>query len=407
MAGGAIETDGLGKRYLLGATRGQYDTLREAISRASSRRFRAQRQADQFWALRDVSIAVEAGESVGLIGPNGAGKTTLLRLLARITEPTVGVSRTRGRVGSLLEVGSGFHRELTGRDNVYLNGAVLGMSRRDTKRRFDDIVDFAGVEEFLDTPLKRYSAGMQLRLAFSVAAHLEPDIVLVDEVLAVGDLDFQQRCLTRMSELGREGRTVVFVSHDLGSVRRLCSRTIWIDSAEVRADGASHDVIGQYIARHGESSYSVALPARPGQAIDVQWVGVTDAGGTPGEPLSGESFFVRAHLGVRKGIRDLDAALYINNPEGVRVVDEAWSETGGALLLGGSLQPREIFIEVPGALVPGEYFIGVWVSSEDECFFFDEVMAFRVQPQPTDKRASLDKTRILACRGGLQTRVLE
>jgi ABC-2 type transport system ATP-binding protein/lipopolysaccharide transport system ATP-binding protein len=273
--------------------------------------------------------------------------------------------------------------------------------------RFDDIVEFAGVAEFLDTPLKRYSAGMQLRLAFSVAAHLEPDIVLVDEVLAVGDLDFQQRCLTRMSELGREGRTVMFVSHDLGAVRRLCPRSIWIDSAEVRADGPSPDVIAKYVARHGASSSSVALPARPGQAIDVQWAGVTDADGKPGEPLSGESFFVRAHLGVRERIRDLDAALYINNAEGVRVVDEAWSESGRALLPDDSLQPHEIFIEVPGSLVPGEYFVGVWVSSEDECFFFEEVMAFRVLPQPTDRPASLDKTRIVACRGGLQARVLE
>ena len=199
------------------------------------------------WALRDVDFEIEEGDVVGIVGRNGAGKTTLLKVLARIVRPTTGVVRMRGRVGALLEVGTGFHPELTGRENVFLNGVVLGMSRREIDRRFDDIVEFAGVERFLDTPLKRYSSGMYLRLAFAVAAHIDPDILVVDEVLAVGDAEFQRRCLGRMSEFGREGRTVVFVSHDTGAVGQLCRRAIWLEHGKVRDDGSVESVLAAYL----------------------------------------------------------------------------------------------------------------------------------------------------------------
>src|SRR5262245_26450585 len=230
----AIEARNLGKRYRLGQS--GYATLREKLG---SRRGlqHGPTEAREIWALRDLDLEIREGDVLGFVGRNGAGKTTLLKTIARIVRPTTGVVRVRGRVGALLEVGTGFHPELTGRENIYLNGVVLGMSRREIDRRFDDIVEFAGVERFLDTPLKRYSSGMYLRLAFAVAAHIDPDVVIVDEVLAVGDAEFQRRCLGRMSEFGREGRTVLFVSHDTGAVASLCSRAVWLDAGEIKADG--------------------------------------------------------------------------------------------------------------------------------------------------------------------------
>jgi lipopolysaccharide transport system ATP-binding protein len=233
MAVPTIEARGVGKQYRLGENAAMYGTLREALGTALRRGGGRSGPTRDIWALRDVDLSVHEGEAMGLIGSNGAGKTTLLRILARITEPTVGVTRTRGRVGALLEVGTGFHPELSGRDNVFLSGAVMGMTRSDVRRRFGEIIEFAGVEAFADTPLKRYSSGMRLRLAFAVAAHLEPELMLVDEVLAVGDYDFQRRCLNRMATLREEGRTVVFVSHDLGAITRLCSRAVWIDHGRV------------------------------------------------------------------------------------------------------------------------------------------------------------------------------
>src|SRR4051812_33843922 len=209
----AIETEHLTKRYLLG--QGQATTLREAIASRSGRA-----APREILSLDDVGLEVEQGEALAVIGANGAGKSTLLKILSRITEPTSGVSRTRGRVAALLEVGTGFHPELTGRENVYLNGAILGMTRRDIKRRYDEIIEFAGVARFVDTPVKRYSSGMYLRLAFSVAAHLEPDILVVDEVLAVGDAEFQRKCISAMASAEQAGRTVVFVSHDLDAITR-------------------------------------------------------------------------------------------------------------------------------------------------------------------------------------------
>ena len=241
----AIEVEGLGKRYPLGEDFGRYLTIRESI--ASWLRRDPPEAAGETWALQGMDFSLDEGEVLGVIGRNGAGKTTLLRILSRITEPTTGISRTRGRVGMLLDVGTGFHPELTGRENVFLNGALLGMSTAEVRRRFDEIVEFAGVERFLDTPIKRYSAGMQARLAFSVAAHLEPEILLVDEVLAVGDAAFQRKCLGKMTDVAREGRTVVFVSHSMTAIEGLCDRALWLDGA-VRADGSPSDVIAAYLS---------------------------------------------------------------------------------------------------------------------------------------------------------------
>ncbi|MDX1616045.1 MAG: ABC transporter ATP-binding protein, partial [Candidatus Promineifilaceae bacterium] len=216
----AIQVEQLSKRYRIGRTQIQHDMLREALA-ASLRNLAARvarngrRRDDELWALKDVSFTVEEGTVIGVIGRNGAGKSTLLKILSQITEPTSGRAILRGRVGSLLEVGTGFHPELTGRENVYLSGALLGMRRREIERRFDEIVDFSGIERFIDTPIKRYSSGMNVRLGFAVAAHLEPEILLVDEVLAVGDMAFQRKCLKKMNEIGEQGRTVLFVSHNM------------------------------------------------------------------------------------------------------------------------------------------------------------------------------------------------
>ncbi|MDQ4131233.1 MAG: ABC transporter ATP-binding protein, partial [Actinomycetota bacterium] len=215
MGRNAVEVEALSKRYFLGEDHAAVRNLRETLAAGVQRIGRGRRPREEIWSLKDVNLHIPEGTALGVIGRNGAGKSTLLKILSRITEPTSGVARTRGRVGSLLEVGTGFHPELTGRENIFLNGAILGMPRREIERAFDEIVGFAGVERFLDTPVKRYSSGMYLRLAFSVAAHLEADILLVDEVLAVGDAEFQRKCLGRMASVEREGRTVVFVSHNL------------------------------------------------------------------------------------------------------------------------------------------------------------------------------------------------
>ncbi|HEY8645031.1 MAG TPA: polysaccharide ABC transporter ATP-binding protein [Gaiellaceae bacterium] len=247
----AIEVEGLSKRYQLGETVAVYDTLRDSIARSATRLMRSgggsTHRRDEVWALQDVSFNVEQGEMIGLIGRNGAGKTTLMRVLSRITYPTQGRARLRGRLGSLLEVGTGFHPELSGRDNIYLNGAILGMRRFEISRRFDEIVEFAGVSKFIDTPVKRYSSGMYLRLAFSVAAHLEPEILLVDEVLAVGDAEFQKRCLGKMESIGQSGRTIVFVSHSMPTIMRICERVILLDAGKVVDDGPTARVVAEYL----------------------------------------------------------------------------------------------------------------------------------------------------------------
>lgn len=251
MADYAIQVAGLSKQYYIGE-KVNYGTLRDALvntARAVLRRKGGKRRTrESIWALQDVSFDVGQGEVVGIIGRNGAGKSTLLKLLSRITEPTTGYADVWGRVGSLIEVGTGFHPELTGRENTYLNGAILGMGRREIQSKFDEIVAFAGVDQFIDTPVKQYSSGMYLRLAFAVAAHLETDILLVDEVLAVGDAAFQAKCLGKMDGVARSGRTVLFVSHNMAAVAALCQRSVWLDRGRLRAVGQTAEVITEYLA---------------------------------------------------------------------------------------------------------------------------------------------------------------
>ncbi|MDO7840926.1 ABC transporter ATP-binding protein [Sphingomonas immobilis] len=270
----AIRAEGLGKKYLIGHETESYTALRDVVSRRARRFGRsvidmargrpnvAGDHVEEFWALDHVDFEIARGDVVGIIGRNGAGKSTLLKVLSRITEPSSGRLEIRGRVASLLEVGTGFHPELTGRENIYLNGAILGMSRGEIKRKFDDIVAFAEVDRFLDTPVKRYSSGMYVRLAFSVAAHLEPEILVVDEVLAVGDAEFQKKCLGKMGEVAGQGRTVLFVSHNMGAVRQLCTRGILLAKGKVIADTDADSAIALYSSTVQEA-YGISFEARP------------------------------------------------------------------------------------------------------------------------------------------------
>lgn len=242
-----IEVQHLSKKYSLGRKREMYRTFRDTFMDAISHPFQKRARKEDFWALRDISFTAQPGEVVGIIGKNGAGKSTLLKILSRITDPSEGQVIMRGRVASLLEVGTGFHPELSGRENIYLSGSVLGMGKEEIGRKFDEIVDFAEIEKFLELPIKRYSSGMYMRLAFSVAAHLDPEILLVDEVLAVGDIAFQKKCLGKMDSVARGGRTVIFVSHQLEFLAQLCKRCLLVDKGKIIEDGPSRDVISHYI----------------------------------------------------------------------------------------------------------------------------------------------------------------
>jgi lipopolysaccharide transport system ATP-binding protein len=245
----AIQADGLGKRYVLGAASARYDSLRERLTgvvQTFFSRSRGTKEKREFWALRNVSFSIAHGENVGIIGLNGAGKSTLLKILSRITDPTSGRARIDGRVGALLEVGTGFHQELTGRENVYLYGSILGMRKAEVGRKFDAIVEFAGIPQFIDTPVKRYSSGMYVRLAFAVAAHMEPDILLLDEVLAVGDLAFQRKCLDHAKELQKRDATILFVSHNMFSIKTLCERVIYLRGGQIEHDGSVESGIEFY-----------------------------------------------------------------------------------------------------------------------------------------------------------------
>jgi lipopolysaccharide transport system ATP-binding protein len=256
-----IKVENLSKKYIIGHDRNaggeyRYNSLRDSIAHTVRGMYQRLRhplspnlegtELEDFWALKDINFEIKQGDRVGIIGRNGAGKSTLLKILSRITEPTTGKITLNGRVASLLEVGTGFHPELTGRENIYLNGAVLGMTRIEIKKKFDEIVDFSGVEKFLDTPVKRYSSGMYVRLAFAVAAHLEPEILLVDEVLAVGDAEFQKKCLGKMEDVSKEGRTVIFVSHNMGAINKLCNKSFLIENGQIIEEGGSSHVISSY-----------------------------------------------------------------------------------------------------------------------------------------------------------------
>ncbi len=327
----AIQVEGLGKQYRLGTR--AHDTFRDLLAdRFESivrRRGSRQPAKEAFWALRDVSFEIAAGHNVGFIGLNGAGKSTLLKLLARITKPTTGRARIAGRVGALLEVGTGFHAELTGRENTFLYGAILGMSKQEVRRKFEAIVDFAGIKDFIDTPVKRYSSGMYVRLAFSVASHLEPEILLLDEVLSVGDLPFQAKCIAFVKRLQQSNATILFVSHNMFSIKTMCKRVIYLNKGEIRYDGPTDGGIALY---EGDCRLST-LPwteRRPDEwTVRVTEIAVTDESGRPKSVFDhGERMRVRLEYEVRQQLEALNFIVAFVRSDGVACCNYS-TETDG------------------------------------------------------------------------------
>jgi lipopolysaccharide transport system ATP-binding protein len=361
-----IEVCGLSKSYRLGATHQHYRRLSETLQDAALRPFRRSRAAQHhpgsIWALDDVSLSIDEGEVVGIIGRNGSGKSTLLKILSRVTHPTAGEARLRGRVGALLEVGTGFHAELSGRENIFLNGAMLGMSKRDIRARFDEIVAFAEVERFLDTPVKRYSSGMYVRLAFAVAAHLEPDILLVDEVLAVGDVAFQRKCLGKMEQVAGDGRTVLFVSHNMTTIQSLCQRAYLLDSGHAVAEGDVRAVVDTYLRSMPQAAARKLADRTDRQgdgsarlvAMDV------DSAFGPATVRVGEPLRIRVEYESPVPLRNARLMLCIldTNRTGIYVLD---SHVNGGLP--ADLPPCGTLVceTGPALITPGPCYVNAWL----------------------------------------------
>jgi len=380
-----IRVERIGKRYRIGSIPGGYQTLRDAIATTlSSARHRTPPEArETIWALRDVSFDVERGQVLGIIGRNGAGKSTLLKLLSRVTEPTEGQALIHGRVGSLLEVGTGFHPELTGRENVYLNGAILGMKRAEIDRKFDEIVAFAEVERFVETPVKRYSSGMYLRLAFAVAAHLEPEILVVDEVLAVGDAEFQRKCLGKMSDVAQEGRTVLFVSHNMSAILRLTEHCLVLDQGRIALQASTSEAVDYYMTAgdvasgerrwEGEEGGS---PANPFHPIALR---VLDRRGRVAERVASiEPFTIEFEYRLATELTGLRVGLYLATSRGEPVLTsfdtdapqafETWTARPAGRYVSRCLVPANL-------LNGGTFVLGVNAS------------AFRIRSYLTEERA--------------------
>jgi lipopolysaccharide transport system ATP-binding protein len=344
----AIRADNLSKQYRIGSNRSGYRTLRDTLTdafmapfRRVSRLFRGQPYGaadmhESIWALKDVSFEIKRGEVVGIIGSNGAGKTTLLKILSRITEPSEGYAEIYGRVGSLLEVGTGFHPELTGRENIYLNGAILGMKKAEIDLKFDEVVAFAEIEKFIDTPVKHYSSGMYVRLAFAVAAHLDPEILLVDEVLAVGDATFQRKCLGKMEAAVKEGRTVLFVSHNMAAIDKLCQKAVWIDKSWLRMSGPTVEVISAYekttVNRKGEYPPGVLFeaPIDEKQRCCLRRIEVVETNNKLLQTFhTGDALVFRIHYHCSEKISRAAFTLDFSTPMGIRVLRLSSSPLGG------------------------------------------------------------------------------
>jgi lipopolysaccharide transport system ATP-binding protein len=375
----AIRVDNLSKLYRIGTgPRGPSRDLRETIvnkvrelwGRLRGRKRggdgQDQPRASELWALRDVSFEVQPGEVVGVIGRNGAGKSTLLKILSRIVEPTTGRAEMRGRVSSLLEVGTGFHPELTGRDNIYLNGSILGMTRKEIDRKFDEIVAFSEIEKFLGTPVKRYSSGMYVRLAFAVAAHLEPDILVVDEVLAVGDAAFQEKCLGKLKDVGREGRTVLFVSHNLVAIRQLCRSGLWIDAGRLKQSGPVSEIVTAYSRKHAGQPEGVFAPSslRGDGRVELLSYQVTDGSGCADRlPTTNGDVVITVRCRVQGAIRQPACGVNVINEHGVLMTCLNTVEQGVVLepLPAGEAEVTVRLRKAP--YIPGRYTASFWVMS--------------------------------------------
>lgn len=385
-----IRVEALGKKYVLGqgGQPGHYTALRDVLASAVKAPFQrwregtarkiAEKREEDFWALRDVNMDVRRGDVVGIIGRNGAGKSTLLKILSRITEPTQGKIRLRGRVASLLEVGTGFHPELTGRENIFLNGAILGMSRAEIRAKFDEIVAFAEVERFLDTPVKRYSSGMYVRLAFAVAAHLEPEILIVDEVLAVGDAEFQKKCIGKMNEVARGGgRTVIFVSHNMGAVQSLCGRCVYLKSGRLEATGETADVIAQYQAVQKTAGVA-AGETRLTEGFKLEAFRLEPGVIKAGAPVTIHLAFASLDRNV---ISELCLLMFNEHGQRMALIDLRANK----LLVAEAGRTTEIRVEIAAIpFVEGSYTVGLWIDSaavRQECA---DLSSFEVLPPVSD-----------------------
>ena len=366
-----IKAEQISKQYQIGAREAAYSTVREALItklRAPAKLFRRNgRSANEtIWALRDVNFEVRPGEVIGIIGRNGAGKSTLLKILSRITEPTTGKIELYGRVGSLLEVGTGFHAELSGRENIFLNGSILGMTRTEIAAKFDEIVAFAEIEKFIDTPVKRYSSGMYVRLAFAVAAHLEPEILLVDEVLSVGDTAFQKKCLGKMNDVSREGRTIIFVSHNMATIVRICTRGILISDGKIEADGPVDSVIQGYLDASAQHGGTRTFPIEPAKAAQFTSLGLLTKEGEPTASFDVRfDITVEAEYVVRQPVPQGLLGVRVSTADGLPIFTSHHVDTldpsspATQALLPGSFR-TQITIP-PNFLVPGSYLLTVAV----------------------------------------------
>jgi lipopolysaccharide transport system ATP-binding protein len=366
----AIRVEQLAKQYTIGTLQRRPNTLRDHLVGTIQRLLQKVRRQvslpETIWALKDVSFEVKQGEVLGIIGCNGAGKSTLLKILSRITEPTRGRAEIYGRVASLLEVGTGFHPELTGRENVYLNGAVLGMSRAEITRKFDEIVAFSGVEKFIDTPVKYYSSGMKVRLAFSVAAHLEPEILIIDEVLAVGDAAFQQKCLGRMQHVAHEGRTVLFVSHNMGAISNLCDGALWIDGGCLRKKGSVNEIINNYLAHNSMFKGRIDLQTfakRKGDSLArFHWAAVKNASGNiTNQFMMGDDIIMEIGIYSEKILNKVSLSLDWKTITGIPVLHIVDRDSGFTLTnIQGEKNIKVCIPNIP--LYPGSYLISLWIG---------------------------------------------
>ncbi len=384
----AIRASNLSKQYTIGRRQTHHDTLRDQLADGVRRilmRTGAPQGGVTFWGLQDVSFEIRRGEVVGVIGRNGAGKSTLLKILSRITEPTTGTAEIRGRISSLLEVGTGFHPELTGRENIYLNGAILGMRRSEIDQARDGIIAFAEVEQFIDTPVKRYSSGMHVRLAFAVAAHLQPEILLVDEVLAVGDAQFQKKCLGKMADVAREGRTVLFVSHNMGAIAQLCERALWLNDGRLRADGPAPGVVSAYLSSNSTARSVWRNPLSDGSGhADCQFRSVRILS-MDGQPISvaefKDSFQVEIEYEVARALKDLSIICRLVDSLGATIW-VSWDSDATGWKAGDVRAPGRYrsICHVPANLLrPGIYQVHIGARSADVNFpAHENVVMFEV-----------------------------
>jgi lipopolysaccharide transport system ATP-binding protein len=377
-----VKVEGVGKKFIISHEgRESYTALRDVISRKAkniSGLHKAKIAKEEFWALKDVSFEINKGEAVGIIGRNGAGKSTLLKILSRITEPTTGRIEINGRIASLLEVGTGFHPELTGRENIFLNGAILGMSRAEIKSKFDEIVDFSGVEKFLDTPVKRYSSGMYVRLAFAVAAHLEPEILVVDEVLAVGDAEFQKKCLGKMDEVAKsQGRTILFVSHNLPAVQQLCTHSVWLNNGRVEAFAETPEVIEKYLSVKKEVKDFKKNSEKEAYISGFKVYGKNNALVLPGKPCVFE-----LSLTSQKQLPQLHFGVGVNDRLGSRIFTlfTRYNDQGVPIKEG----VNKIYCEVDALpLKPDLYDVHLFAGTEFEALdYIGSGLEFEVNPSP-------------------------